>query len=162
MIGAKAGNKCVGFQLWIFLLGRFDLLPYLGKTLAGVLVQRDRHDGKVCCHKGVDACHVDVRGAVHNNEFKHTFIFRKVAAQTLIAPAGRVQQQGNVRPHKAVVTGQNTKMLVRLSVGVQGRKRSMKGAGISGSLGRQHIAQTVGKIVDVVELGAVALLIGIN
>ena len=38
----------------------------------------------------------------------------------------------------------------------------MKGAGISGSLGRQHIAQTVGKIVDVVEPGAVALLIGIN
>ena len=53
-------------------------------------------------------------------------------------------------------------MRVRLSVGVQGRKCSMKGAGISGSLCRQHIAQTVGKIVDVVELGAVALLIGIN
>lgn len=80
----------MGFQLWVFLLRGGDLFPHLGKPFAGVFIQRDWHKGKVGSHKRIDACHVNIRRAVHNNKVKRAFVFRKVAAQALIPPTGGI------------------------------------------------------------------------
>ena len=53
-------------------------------------------------------------------------------------------------------------MWVRFAVGAQGGKCGAQGTGIGGSLGGQHIAQTVLKIADSVKLGAVALFVGVD